>query len=304
MNKRLVCLFAVFCLFLSACAPAAQGTERFTVIATLFPQYDFARQIAGDKAEVRLLLPPGVESHAFEPTPSDIVAINEADVFIYTGEYMEPWAARIAESIEGDVLVSDVSEGIEPDPEEHDDAVGETHAVPYDPHIWTDPVRAEAMARNVEKALCEADPENAEYYRANADAYARELEALDNDLSQAVKTSAGKKIWFGGRFAMNYFANRYGLECEAAFDSCSAESEPSAQRVAAMIDGMRAEGAPVIFYEELADPKIARTISEATGAEMLLLHSCHNLSEKEMASGETYITLMRQNLENLKKALG
>jgi zinc transport system substrate-binding protein len=245
-----------------------------------------------------------VESHAFEPTPSDIVAINEADVFIYTGEYMEPWAARIAESLEGDALVSDVSKGIELDSEEHDDAGGEARAVPYDPHIWTDPVRAEAMARNVEKALCEADPENAEYYRANADAYIKELEALDSDLAQTVKNSAGKKIWFGGRFAMNYFAERYGIECEAAFDSCSAESEPSAQRIATMIDGMRAEGAPVIFYEELADPKIARTISEATGAEMLLLHSCHNLSEKEMSSGETYITLMRQNLENLKKALG
>jgi zinc transport system substrate-binding protein len=217
---------------------------------------------------------------------------------------MEPWAHKIAESIEGDVLVADVSLGIELDAEEHEGTGEDVHAVPYDPHIWTDPARAKAMARNVEKALCEADPENAEYYRANADAYIKELEALDSDLAQTVKNSAGKKIWFGGRFAMNYFAERYGIKCEAAFDSCSAESEPSAQRIASMIDGMRAEGAPVIFYEELADPKIARTISEATGAEMLLLHSCHNLSEKEMSSGETYITLMRQNLENLKKALG
>lgn len=306
MRKKLVCLLVLFCLFLPACATAAPAGDGIVVVATLFPQYDFARQIAGDQAEVRLLLPPGVETHAFEPSPQDIIAIHEADVFIYTGDHMEPWAHRIAESTEGNVLIADASEGIELFAEAHDGEEEETHEHHelYDPHIWTDPMMAANMARNIENALCESDPANSEAYRANAKAYIAELESLDADIRALTDSAAKKKIYFGGRFAMSYFAMRYDIECEAVFDSCSSESEPSARRVAQLIDEIKASGAPVIFYEELADPKIARTIAEATGAEMLLLHSCHNLSAEEFSAGETYLSLMRKNLENLKKALG
>ncbi|OQB22777.1 MAG: High-affinity zinc uptake system binding-protein ZnuA precursor [Firmicutes bacterium ADurb.Bin182] len=303
MNKlAAVLLLSIF--LLTSCVPAApRQQDEFVIIATLFPQYDFAREIAGDKAKVRLLMPPGAESHAYEPSPSDIIAINEADVFLYTGEFMETWAHRIIEGIDGNVIVVDVSEGLELSAPE-DPVDGHGHGgLSFDPHIWTDPVMATAMVVNIEKALCAADPSNALTYSENADAYIKKLEKLDSGFKKLTEGSSENKIYFGGRFAMSYFAKRYGLVCESAFDSCSAESEPSAQRVAELIDEMKKTGASVVFYEELADPKIARTIAEATGTDMLLLHSCHNLSREEFESGESYLSLMERNLEHLQKAL-
>nr|MBP6491946.1 zinc ABC transporter substrate-binding protein [Clostridia bacterium] len=148
-----------------------QKSNQIIIVATLFPQYDFARQIAGDKAEVTLLLPPGVESHSYEPTPSDIIRINESDLFIYTGKNMEAWSQKI---IDGMVetgsksLVLDVSRGIKLETTE---TLEEDHEHLYDPHIWTDPLIAKEMVSNIETALCQLDPVNAEYYKENAEAY-------------------------------------------------------------------------------------------------------------------------------------
>ncbi|MGI5966873.1 MULTISPECIES: metal ABC transporter substrate-binding protein [Anaerotruncus] len=293
-------------------APEEPVAGRLRIVTTLFPQYDFARQLAGERAEVTLLLPPGVESHSYEPTPADIIKIANADLFVYTGQYMEPWAQNILDGVEmgGDVL--DISTGIVLDPEDHDHA-GETeteHAAHadhghggYDPHIWTDPVNARQMVQNLADALCAADPEGEAFYRGNERDYLEALAALDREFSEIVSHGKRREIVFGGRFALHYFAERYGLDYTAAFDSCSHETEPSAQVLARIIDTIGRERIPVIYYEELTDPKVARAISEETGAKMLLLHSCHNVSRDELREGATYLSLMRQNAENLKEGL-
>ena len=295
-----------------------QKSNQIIIVATLFPQYDFARQIAGDKAEVTLLLPPGVESHSYEPTPSDIIRINESDLFIYTGKNMEAWSQKI---IDGMVetgsksLVLDVSRGIKlettetleeeleqtPEGTKADHEADHEHL--YDPHIWTDPLMAKEMVSNIETALCQLDPVNAEYYKENAESYRMELDGLDEELRAIVSNGNRKEIVFGSRFALFYFAKRYGLEYEAAFDSCSAETEPSAKTVAELMARIKEENIPVIYYAELEDPKVAKSISEETGAKMLLLHSCHNISKKELEKGETYLSLMEQNARNLKEGL-
>lgn len=329
LSKRLfrslaLLLAIVFALpAFAGCGGPAENSGKdsgITVITTLFPLYDFARAITqGTGAEISLLLPPGVESHSFEPSPSDVIAIQGADVFAYTGDYMETWAHEILEGLDGErgtaedtrfstigsLVIADCSMGIQLDEvEEHEEAGHEGHGHGnYDPHIWTDPTQAATIAATIADALCAANPGHAEAYRANCEAYQAELMALDAAFQELVDGAARREICFGGRFALHYFAKRYGLSCIAAYDSCSSETEPSARAVAEITDAITAGGIPVIYYEELVDPKVSRSIAEDTGCQMLLLHSCHNVSKEELAAGATYLSLMRQNLENLRIGL-
>ncbi|MEG1548308.1 MAG: metal ABC transporter substrate-binding protein [Clostridia bacterium] len=298
----LVSLFILSCAIGCAARPAPDGV---TIVATLFPQYDFARAIAGDRATVTLLLPPGVESHSYEPTPRDVINISSATLFVYTGEYMEPWAKQLSAQAKN---VVDASSGLILDAEHQhadDDAEHDEHSHGgYDPHIWTDPTMAAVMVDNIAVALMACDKANADYYRANADTYIEKLYKLDEDISTAVSEFTNRTVCFGGRFAMHYFAKRYELTPLAAYDSCSSETEPSAKAVAQIIDAVRSQHIKAIYYEELVDPKVARSIAAEAGCEPLLLHSCHNLSREEFDAGETYLSLMYKNLENLKKGLG
>lgn len=317
------------------------------IVTTLFPQYDFARQLVKDKAEVVLLLSPGVEAHDFEPTPSDIILINKADLFIYTGDDMEPWVTRILDSIDNDELtILNVSEGVETiceeenrehnhiheenhniedehmeddhreeDDVEHEDShdgniilgsdehAGHDHSHNADPHIWTSPINAIQMVENIEKALVKIDGQNGEFYKENAHEYIHSLEELDSQFREVVSNSNSKTIYFGGRFAMSYFAHEYGLNYVAAFDSCQAKSEPSARLIVQIIDMMRSHSVKIVLHEEMTDPKAARIIAEEIDGEALLLHSCHNVSKAEMEAGATYLSLMEQNVANLQRAL-
>jgi ABC-type metal ion transport system, periplasmic component/surface adhesin len=295
--------------------------SKIQIVATLFPQYDFARQIAGDKADVTLLLPPGVESHSYEPTPSDIIKINQSDLFIYTGKYMEAWSQKIIDSMKDSgskSFVLDVSKGVslektEDEVRQHQKGSEENEGNQkeseghedqlYDPHIWTDPMNAKIMAENIADALCSIDPANADYYKENAKTYGIELDELDSQFRTIVQEGKRNELIFGSRFALYYFVKRYGLEYQAAFDSCSSETEPSVKTVAALIKKMKEDKIPVIYYAEMEDPKVARSISSETGSKMLLFHSCHNVTKKELESGATYLSLMKQNAANLKEGL-
>lgn len=307
--KRLIAtaLSLTMLVTMSACGQNKEkDSSKIQIMATLFPQYDFAREIGGDKVEVTMLLSPGMESHSFDPTPSDIVSINKSDLFIYTGKYMETWADTIIDSIdEKNVYVLDVSNGIALDKEEHSDEEEqeEEHYHEYEPHIWTSPINAMQMVDNILEALVEIDPENEAYYTDNANSYKEELSKLDKDFKEVVANGNRTDIYFGGRFAMYYFAKEYGLNCIAAYDSCSSETEPSAGQVASIIDSMRENDAKVVFYEELVNPQVATTIAEAVDGQTLLLHSCHNVSKEEFENGVTYLDLMKQNVINLEEGL-
>lgn len=281
--------------------------EKIQIVATLFPQYDFARQIAGDRADVTLLLTPGIESHSYEPTPADIIKISESDLFIYTGENMEIWAHSIIEGLEEDVEVLEVSKGISlakvEEGEGHDHEQEESHYHDYDPHIWTSPVYAIQMCKNIEEELCKLDPENEEYYQENANEYIKKLEQIDSEIKEIVKTARRKEMIFGSKFAFYYFVREYGLTYKAAYDSCGEEAEPSAKVVSELINEINKKKIPVVYYEELTEPKIAKIISEQTGAKMLLFHSAHNVSKEDFDKGITYLDIMKQNIENLKEGL-
>lgn len=334
--------------------------KKIKIVATLFPQYDFARQIAGDYADVTLLLPPGMESHSYDLRPSDMIEIRESDMFIYTGKYMETWAQTIIDSLDDSVMVVDVSEGItlekeedyfvdeleehgedehnedeheeeaahEHDEDEHEEAAhghedehdeeaahehedeeqhtshshaGHTHE--YDPHIWTSPVYAMQMVENIVDALVAEDPQHESEYRQRADEYIAKLKEVDSAFRKVSESAQHRTIFFGGRFAMTYFVREYGFACVSAYHDCSAESEPSISSVMKMIDEIKASGAKAVFYEELVDPKVARTIAEETQVKLLLLHSAHNVSREEYENGVTYLDIMWQNVKNLEEGL-
>lgn len=279
---------------------------KLKVVATLFPQYDFARQIAGDRIELTLLLPPGVESHSYDPTPADILTVSECDAFIYTGKDMEPWAERILSGSSVKATAIDVSEGIELESADHEEDLNDSHdhhGEP-DPHIWLNPLNAVAMVENILDGLKKLDPENAQLYERNAENYKRQLITLDSDFQKAVENSAHKTLVFGGRFAFYYMMERYGIDYRTAYDSCSNEAEPSVARIAQLIEFMEENHTPVIYHEEMVDPKVARSMATQVGAQLLELHSVHNITDEQRKKGVTYLDLMRSNLANIKIGLG
>ena len=303
--KRIAVLILCIALLagcLAGCGEAPASSGKLQVVATLFPQYDFARRVAGDRAAVTMLLPPGVESHSFDPTPADLVTMQKADLFLYTGAQMETWAGSLLSSLPESTTVVDLSQGIALSGEAHDEG-SDGHSHLADPHIWTSPKNAMIMVASIHDALCSADPDGAAIYEENANQYLEELAELDAAFRDIVANGIRRTLAFSGRFALHYFAEEYGLDCVAALESCSGESEPSAQSVARVISVIREQGLPVVYYEELSDPKVGRSIASETGVQLLLFHSCHNLSKDEFDRGETYLSLMRQNAENLKVGL-
>lgn len=297
-----------------------QDEQKLEIVATLFPQYDFVKQVGGDKVNVTLILPPGTESHAYEPTPQDMVKINRSNLFIYTGEEMEPWAENLISGMKDDISVIDLSKTVElinseefeeehtiqskktnEHHEEHDEHDEHNHT--YDPHIWLNPQYAAQMVQAIADELCRIDPENAEYYTNNASQYIAEITALDGEFENTINNAKNKRIAFGGAFAYAYFIERYNLDFISAYQTCGENTEPSTTQLKNVISYMKKYKIPVIFYKEYTNGKVAQTIAESTNAQMLVFNTVHNVSKEEIENGATYVSIMRQNLENLKIAL-
>lgn len=305
----IVSIFSLFCLV--ACQSRSEEDKpiqhKLKVVTTIFPQYDFARQIAGDKAEVAMLLKPGMESHSYEPTPQDIKLIQNSDLFIYTGGENDVWIEEILSSM-GDkkpatlklldivpTVKEEVVKGME---HNHDDDEDEP-----DEHVWTSPKNAMAIVNSIAAKMSEKDPENAKTYETNRENYILQLKSLDTAFRDVVKNAKRKTILFGDRFPFRYFADEYGLRYYAAFSGCSTETEASAATIAFLINRVKQEHLPVVFTIEFSNGKIADSISDATGAKKVTLFSNHNISRDQLEAGETFLSLMNKNVESLNTAL-
>ncbi|HEY4543711.1 MAG TPA: zinc ABC transporter substrate-binding protein, partial [Tissierellaceae bacterium] len=278
--------------------------DKIKVVTTLFPQYDFSKELLKEHAKITILLPPGVEAHSYDPTPKDIVEINNSDIFIYTGDEMEPWVSKIINNIDTEkVKVIDISKGIELiEAEENDEAHGHSHE--KDPHFWTNPKIAKKVVSNLSEEFVKLIPEFKEDIEINKEDYIIKLEKLDNDIRKDLERVESRTIIYAGHFALGYFAEEYNLEYITPYDGFSPNSEPSPKNISNLIEIMNKSKVKSIFYEELIDPKVARIISEQTGANMYLLHGAHNISKDELDSNVGYIDIMYNNLENLKLGLG
>lgn len=304
-------LCAALCLCLCACAPAV-AEDRLSIIATNFPAYDVARSIAGDAADVRMLLPAGGESHSFEPTPQDILDIQAADLFVYVGGESDAWVERALGSMGADApetftlmsCVRAAHEELSASMEEHEEhEEHDADEAELDEHVWTSPVNMMLIADAMCEKLSAIAPASEAAVRERLAAYTAELKALDASFREVVAQGKRDVIVFGDRFPLRYFADEYGLRYDAAFPGCSEDSEPSVRTVMSLVELVRSEGIPVIFYIEFSNRKTADIIAEETGAREMLFHSCHNVSSDELQSGETYLSLMRRNVDALREAL-
>jgi zinc transport system substrate-binding protein len=255
-----------------------------------------------------LLLPPGVEPHGFEPKPEDIIRINTADIFIYTGKYMEPWAEKILKGIDNKALVIvDSSKGITliKGVEDHGHAHGHghDHAHEMDPHIWLDFENAQKMVDNMLKGFIAADPANEPIYRKNAGNYKSLLIELDNKFREGLALCKTRYFIHGGHYAFGYMAKRYGLHYISAYHGFSPDAEPSARKLVEIIRKMKKHDTNYVFYEGLISPRVAEVIAKETGANLLLLHGAHNLTRDDWEKGVTFIQLMEHNLANLRAGL-
>lgn len=324
MKKRILMIALAAVLGLTACSSETAGVQaggeddKFKIVSTVFPGYDFARNIAGENADVSLLLPPGTESHSYEPSPQDIIKIQSADLFIYVGGESEDWVKRILESSDTEVRTlrmmdtvevyeEEIIEGMQHDEDDHegedaDHEVDDDHGA-YDEHVWTSPVNAIKISKSISDVLSEADPENAEEYAKNNEAYAAKLKVLHEDFVEFFGTVDNRLLIFGDRFPLRYFVEEYGLDYYAAFPGCGSENEPSAATIAFLIDKVKEENIKTVFHIEFSNHRISDSIAEATGSSDVLFHTCHNVSKEEMDAGEDYISLMSQNLERLKGAM-
>ena len=283
----------------------AGGTRKLQVVTTLFPLYDFARTIGGDRVEVRLLLPPGVEPHEFEPRPDDVVRLAKADLFVYTNQYMEPWAARLLQGVDNKGLaVVDASAGVTFLPATAEEEVEEGHRPEggMNPHVWLSIPNAERMVANIRDGLVRKDPAGAAVYRTHAEAYLSRLAELDRRFREGLSGCGQRLFLHGGHYAFGYLAKRYGLRYVSAYP-LSANAEPTPRRLMELVDLMRRNSLHYIFYEELLSPRVAQTIARETGAALLQLYVIENVSREELAAGATYLSLMEENLKNLRIGL-
>ncbi len=304
----LIFVLALFSLFGCGNVTQKENSEKIKVVTTIFPPYDFVREIAGDTVELTMLLKPGMESHSYEPSPSDILKIQESDIFIYNGGESDVWVDHILSSIDNKDLhtvkmmdyVDNLEEEIVPGMEaENDGEDGEE----YDEHVWTSPKCAVEIVKAISKTLLSVSPQYEDIYAKNTAEYIEKLNSLDAKFRGITENSKRKTILFGDRFPFRYLTKEYNLSYSAAFPGCSSESEAGAQTVAFLIDKVKEEEIPTVFYLEFSTHKIADTIVENTDAKAELLHSCHNLSKTDMENNVTYLELMNRNCDLIREAL-
>lgn len=307
------------CFSLSACNIRFEGNtkkhEKLYIVCTIFPQYDFIRNIAGEKADVEMLLPIGGESHTFgveNISVAKLDELHEADLFIHTGGESDRQLAEDLKKILTDAefialtdLVSElleelVTEGMETDHDTHEHGHENTD---FDEHVWTSPKRALELVPKLTDSICLADPENQTFYRHNAAEYVRVLENLDEEFEHLISGAKYKTLIFADRFPFRYLCHDYGIEADAAFDGCSTAVEPSLSTLDHLYRKATELQLPAILYMEGSEPSYAQMLAKRIGGEALLLHSCHIVSEEEYKTG-SYVSIQKRNLETLKKALG
>lgn len=315
LKRKLLAVITAAATIFSLCACSSESgysngdSGKLKIISTVFPPYDLARQIAGDNAEISILLPPGSEIHNYEPSAKDMIAIRNCDIFLYIGGENEQWAEKLINSNDTENVtavklidyVPTLSE--DEDEHEHDHDHNHEHEHETDEHIWTSPKNAQLMLSAVYDAICKVDPSDKQTYTKNKDAYAKQLSDLDDAYRSAVGNAKNKTIVLADKFPFRYLAHEYGLEFSAAFAACSDESEPGVSTMIKLTKTIKENNIPAVYYLEFSSTKIADTLCDETGATKLMLHSCHNVSKQDIENNVSYVDLMKQNLENLKLTL-
>lgn len=327
MKKSLVAIFLSLTMILTACSSGQKNSsnkeenkeDKKVVYTSIYPIYDFTKKIAGDRLDVKLLVPNGSEPHGYELSSDDVKNIGEGNLFIYNGAGLESFIDKLQETLKGKVEFCEASQGVElmeghhhheDEGEEHDEGEdheheGEEHDHEHeggmDPHVWISPKNAKIEMQNICQALIKLDSENETYYKENLENYLKELDALDNEFKADLEGLENREIVVSHQ-AFGYLCRDYNLK-QIAIEGINAESEPDAKTIANIIDLVKNKGIKVIFSEELIDPKVAETIAKETGAKVLPLSPLEGLSEEQVKNQDDYFSIMKANLSNLLEAL-
>ena len=309
MRLKKLLLLLLLPMSLIACQPAKESSkeeQKLKVVAAIFPVYDFARNVGGDKIKITMLLPPGTDAHHYELRPGDIIKVSKADIFLFTNFDMEPWAYKIINAADKNTNMLAVETGNgtaslplnqEKENEDHDD-----HDSGYDPHIWLDMDNAVKMVDNITAAFIKKDSRNSDYYLKNARDYKAKLMAMDQKYRTELAGCKTKTILHAGHWAFAYLAKRYNLNYVAAYNVL-ADAEPSPQKILALIKQIKDENVHYVYYESMMNPRLAHVIARETHAGLLKLNNGHDISKEDMKNGESFISLMEKNLINLKKGM-
>lgn len=324
--KKIILIASIFAALTTSVFAKAKKTDnsKLKIVTTIFPEYDWTREILGDKAastQLTLLVGNGVDLHSYQPSIQDIAKISTADIFIYVGGESDGWVAdalknatnknmkviNLLEVLGDKVKAEEIKEGMQAEEEEHEDHDhDDDEEVEYDEHVWLSLRNAKILSAEITAALCEKDAANAAVYKANYATYAAKLDALDKDYKSTVAAASKNTILFGERFPFRYLADDYGLDYYAAFVGCSAETEASFETVVFLSKKVDELGLNTVFKIESGDGKIARTIVQNTKnktAKVLSLDSIQSTTLKQAAAGTTYLKIMEDNLKVLKEAL-
>ena len=327
MKKITALLLALFMLVgaLAGCGKQndTNQTDKLSIVTTIFPEYDWVREILGDKAdnaEITMLLDNGVDLHSYQPTADDIVKISDCDLFIYVGGESDEWVEdalrnaangnmkviNLLEVLGDSVKTEEIVEGMQEEEHEHEDAEEHEHEEEADEHVWLSLKNAKMLVRVISKALQELDPNNKDIYAANADAYVKKLSALDAEYQAAVDAASNKTILFGDRFPFRYLVDDYGLRYYAAFVGCSTETEAGFETISFLAKRVDELKLPCVLTIEGAQHKIAETIVRNTTAKnqrVLTMDSMQSTTSKDVKNGTTYLSVMEKNLSVLKEVL-
>lgn len=304
-----------------------KDNSELSIVTTIFPEYDWVRQILGDNiknAELTMLLDSGVDLHNFQPSADDIIKISSCDMFIYVGGESDKWVENTLKEKNNENMVvinlldvlgdtvkdEELVEGMEDEEHDHDDAGGEDNEyeeeVEYDEHVWLSLRNAETLCRYIADKLSEIDADNAEAYKTNSENYIGKLKALDAEYQSAVESVKQKTILFGDRFPFRYLADDYGLKYYAAFSGCSAETEASFETISFLAGKVDELGLNSVLTIEGTDNSIAETIIQNTKTKnqsILTLDSMQSITSEDVKNGADYLAIMCDNLTVLKKAL-
>lgn len=315
--KRILPILSAALILLNLCACGVRSAEsnKIKVVCTVFPIYDWTREIAGDKAEIIWLTENGTDMHSFQPSAADMVKIAECDILVYIGGESDKWVDETVKQYQNEKrtfinLTSLLGDSLKE--EEHTEGMQEEHEqgeeeAEYDEHVWLSLKNAALFSGAIADSLAEKDPENAEFYKENARNYTEKLTALDGEYQKAVSAAPTKTLLVADRFPFRYLTEDYGLSYYAAFPGCSAETEASFETVAFLSAKADELGLKYIIKTETAATKIAETVIANTkekNQQILVLDSMQSVGSKDAGNGTTYLSVMEKNLETLKKALG
>ena len=302
--KKIISIFLLFVVTFAfcSCGEVERSTGKISVVTTIFPYYDFARSVSKGTCDVDMLLKPGSEVHSFEPTPSDILKIRNADLFIYNGGESDEWVDSILESL-GDSdkpVVMKMTDYVKPLTEMDADHHAEDEE---DEHIWTSLDNAKTLVSKISDEVSKLDQKHKTVYNKNGLDYIEKISKVQSEIENTVNSSESKKIVVGDRFPLLYFATEFSLDWECAFPGCSTETEPSLDRLSKLTDTIEKDKIKTILKLEMSENKVAATLADETNTKVRTFYSAESVSKEDFANNITYVDLMERNNNALKEAL-